>query len=185
MIVAQQLRNENIAKYLLYMWQVEDLIRAYHFDMDAIKMAVIDRYDQPEVVKQRIADWYAALVEAMCREGVREKGHIRQHRDVLDALSDLHRRLQHDAVQTAYSALYYRTLPCIVQLRAKSGGAEMPEIETCFTAVYGYLLLRMQRKDVAPDTQNAIRQIDALLNFLAAKFKEDAEQYIYDINNNE
>ena len=37
MIVARQKRKENIAEYLLYMWQVEDLIRANRFDMDAIR----------------------------------------------------------------------------------------------------------------------------------------------------
>ena len=28
MIIAQKKRKENIAEYLLYMWQIEDLIRA-------------------------------------------------------------------------------------------------------------------------------------------------------------
>ena len=32
MIIARQKRKENIAEYLLYMWQVEDLIRANKFD---------------------------------------------------------------------------------------------------------------------------------------------------------
>ena len=34
MIVAKQKRKEKIAEYLLYMWQVEDLIRANQFDID-------------------------------------------------------------------------------------------------------------------------------------------------------
>ena len=48
MIVARQKRKENIAEYLLYMWQVEDLIRANRFDMDAIRKSVIAHYDQRE-----------------------------------------------------------------------------------------------------------------------------------------
>ena len=36
MIIARRKRKENIAEYLLYMWQVEDLIRANNFDMDSI-----------------------------------------------------------------------------------------------------------------------------------------------------
>ena len=34
MIIAKQKRKENISEYLLYMWQVEDLIRANHLDME-------------------------------------------------------------------------------------------------------------------------------------------------------
>ena len=36
MIIAKQKRRENIAEYVLYMWQLEDLIRAYNFDIDAM-----------------------------------------------------------------------------------------------------------------------------------------------------
>jgi hypothetical protein len=43
MIVANQKRKENIAEYLLYMWQVEDLIRANHFDLEAIRKQVVER----------------------------------------------------------------------------------------------------------------------------------------------
>ena len=61
MIIARQKRKENIAEYLLYMWQVEDLIRANKFDMDSINRTVIAHYDQPEEVKKEIAQWYEEL----------------------------------------------------------------------------------------------------------------------------
>ena len=32
MYIAQQLKEKNIAEYLLYMWQVEDILRAVHLD---------------------------------------------------------------------------------------------------------------------------------------------------------
>ena len=76
MIIARQKRKENIAEYLLYMWQVEDLIRANKFDMDSINRTVIAHYDQPEEVKKEIAQWYEELIEMMRSEGVMEKGHI-------------------------------------------------------------------------------------------------------------
>ena len=76
MIIARQKRKENIAEYLLYMWQVEDLIRANKFDMDSINRTVIAHYDQPEEVKKEIAQWYEELIEMMRSEGGMEKGHI-------------------------------------------------------------------------------------------------------------
>ena len=33
MYISQQLKKKNIAEYLLYMWQVEDMLRASNFDM--------------------------------------------------------------------------------------------------------------------------------------------------------
>jgi hypothetical protein len=93
MIIARQKRKENIAEYLLYMWQVEDLIRANKFDMDSINRTVIAHYDQPEEVKKEIAQWYEELSEMMRSEGVMEKGHIQLNKNVIITLTDLHLRL--------------------------------------------------------------------------------------------
>lgn len=173
MIVARQKRKENIAEYLLYMWQVEDLIRANRFDMEAIRRTVIAHYDQPDDVKEEIARWYEELIDMMRSEGVMESGHIQLNKNVIIALTDLHLRLLKSPKEMVYGAAYYKTLPYIVQLRAKSGGREVSEIETCFAAVYGYLLLKMQGKEISADTMEGIKQISSFLALLAEKYRED------------
>ena len=45
MFVAQKLRKESIAEYLLYMWQIEDIIRAYGCSLPVIKKNYIERFD--------------------------------------------------------------------------------------------------------------------------------------------
>ena len=37
MIIAKKLKEQNIAEYLIYMWQVEDLIRANGCDIDRLR----------------------------------------------------------------------------------------------------------------------------------------------------
>ena len=37
MYIAEQLKKKSMAEYLLYMWQVEDMLRAYGLDVE--KMA--------------------------------------------------------------------------------------------------------------------------------------------------
>ncbi len=173
MIIARQKRKENICEYLLYMWQVEDLIRANHFDMDEIRDKVIARYNQPDEVKEEIARWYEELIEMMRSEGVKEAGHIQLNKNVIITLTDLHLRLLKSPKEMIYGAAYYKTLPYIVQLRAKSGGNDIPELETCFTAVYGYLMLRMQGKEISAETLDGIKQISSFLALLAEKYKAD------------
>lgn len=173
MIIARQKRKENIAEYLLYMWQVEDLIRANNFDRASIRRTVVDHYDQSDDVKDEIAHWYDELIEMMRTEGIKEKGHIQLNKNVIISLTDLHLRLLHATEEMVYGAAYYKTLPYIVQLRAKSGGADLPELETCFNAVYGFLLLRMQGKEVSPETMEGIKQISAFLALLAEKYRAD------------
>lgn len=173
MIIARQKRKENICEYLLYMWQVEDLIRANHFDMDEIRDKVIARYNQPDEVKEEIACWYEELIEMMRSEGVKESGHIQLNKNVIITLTDLHLRLLKSPKEMIYGAAYYKTLPYIVQLRAKSGGNDIPELETCFTAVYGYLMLRMQGKEISAETLDGIKQISSFLALLAEKYRAD------------
>lgn len=173
MIIARQKRKENICEYLLYMWQVEDLIRANHFDMDEIRDKVIARYNQPDEVKEEIARWYEELIEMMRSEGVKESGHIQLNKNVIIMLTDLHLRLLKSPKEMIYGAAYYKTLPYIVQLRAKSGGNDIPELETCFTAVYGYLMLRMQGKEISAETLDGIKQISSFLALLAEKYRAD------------
>ncbi len=173
MIIARQKRKENICEYLLYMWQVEDLIRANHFDMDEIRDKVIARYNQPDEVKEEIARWYEELIEMMRSEGVKESGHIQLNKNVIITLTDLHLRLLKSPKEMIYGAAYYKTLPYIVQLRAKSGGNDIPELETCFTAVYGYLMLRIQGKEISAETLDGIKQISSFLALLAEKYRAD------------
>ena len=47
MIIASQKRKENIAEYLLYMWQIEDIIRAYKLDIDTIDEQIVSKYNVP------------------------------------------------------------------------------------------------------------------------------------------
>ena len=173
MIVAEQKRRENIVECILYMWQVEDLIRANALDSDRIRRTLVSRYNVPDAERERIAQWYDDLADMMRSEGIAEHGHLQINRNVVITLNELHLTLLRNPQETTYGALYYKALPSIVRLRAKSGGAEMTEIETCLTALYGYLLLRLQGAPVSPETLEAVREINLMLTFLAEKYKEE------------
>ena len=93
MYISQQLKQQNIAEYLLYMWQVEDLIRANQFDMEKIWKNVIDPYPVSDEQKQALAQWYEDLINMMHDEGVMEKGHIKINKNIIVWLTYLHLQL--------------------------------------------------------------------------------------------
>lgn len=175
MLIAKQKRDENIAEYLLYMWQVEDIIRANKLDIELIKENIINGFDQPAEVKAEMIDWYEGLIGMMRQEGVTEKGHLQINKNTIIDLTDLHLRLMKAPKEVGYIGSYYNTLPFIVELRTKSEDKSTPELETCFTALYGYLLLRLQNKDVSGETQAAVAQISSFLRHLSTKYKEEKQ----------
>lgn len=174
MYTASQKRKDNIAEYLLYMWQVEDMIRANDLDIDRIKANIIDKYtDLSDAQRKELTDWYESLIDMMRREGVAEKGHLQINRNVLADLVRLHQALLKDPRFADYTAEFYRTLPFIVELRAKAGHEAAGEIETCFNALYGMLMLRLGGKELTPATLQACQQIVQFINVLSKDYHLD------------
>ncbi len=172
MLIAKKLKEENIAEYLLYMWQIEDIIRANKLDIGIIDKQIISGFDQPQDMKNEIREWYESLIDMMRREDVVEKGHLIVNKNVISELTELHNRLLKSAQETEYTEAYYKTLPFIVELRSKTQDKNTPELETCLAALYGFLLMRLQKKDISGETQSALSQISSFLRLLSLKYKE-------------
>ena len=173
MFISQKLQKENIAEYLLYMWQVEDLIRANGLDIDKLQESYLNRFklERKEADAQR--EWYENLIEMMRSEGVQEKGHLQINKSVITMLNDLHNELLKSPKHPYYSAAYYKALPYIVELRNRSNTRDECEIENCFDAMYGLMMLRLQGKPVSEDTKKAMEDISRFLAMLAEYYKKD------------
>ena len=175
MYIAQQLRKNNIAEYLLYMWQVEDLLRAYECSLSRVRREYIDRFNYTDEQKEEMTDWYGDLIRMMNQEGCREHGHLQINRVVMQQLVELNAQLLSSTKFPFYTSEYYKVLPYIVELR-KRGNAEEPEIETCFNALYGTMMLRLQKKEISPDTSHAIKEITTFIGMLSDYYKKDKEE---------
>ncbi|MCI7311128.1 MAG: DUF4924 family protein, partial [Prevotella sp.] len=119
MYIAKELRTKSIAEYILYMWQVEDLIRAYDCTLRRIKNEYINRFDYTDEQKEEMLDWYGNLVTMMNQEGCREKGHLQINNILIQDLADLHAQLLQSTKFPFYNAEYYKVLPFIVEIRNK------------------------------------------------------------------
>jgi len=179
MFIASQKRKENIAEYLLYMWNIEDIIRANNLDIDRIKANIIDKSGLDDTQRQQLTEWYESLIDMMRREGVAEQGHLQINKNTVLQLVQLHQAVLKDPRFPKYTAEFYKTLPYIVELRSKAGDNKVGEIETCFTALYGMLMMRLQGKDVSTDTAEAIKQISAFIALLAHYFKLDSNDKLF------
>lgn len=171
MLIAQQKRHENIAEYLLYMWQVEDLLRACELDDQRIEQLLVSRFASVTADLAPVRQWYMELRDMMLTEGKRQTGHLQINDNLLSDLTDLHLRLLKDGDDAIYTSCFYSTLPYIVELRSHEGEQKVGELETCFTALYGVMLLRMQKREVSEQTRLAIQQISKLIALLSDKYK--------------
>ena len=172
MFIAQELRKNSIAEYLLYMWQVEDIIRAYDCSLSRIRKEYIDSFELDDEQKEEELDWWGNLVRMMNQEGCREQGHLQINKIVVQDLTELHAQLLQSSKYPFYNTEYYKVLPFIVELRNR-GDKDLTEIETCLNALYGVMMLRLQHKDISPDTKHAIDEITTFLGMLSDYYKKD------------
>jgi len=176
MFLSQKLRKENIAEYMLYMWQVEDTIRAFGCSLSRIRKEYLDKFDYTDEQKDEVVDWYGNLIRMMNQEGRREKGHLQINNVTMQSLIELHQQLLESTKFPFYNSEYYKVLPYIVELRNRGANKEENEIETCFNSLYGVFILRLQKKEISPDTAHAVKELTTFIGMLADYYKKDREE---------
>ena len=145
-------KKENIAEYILYLWQMEDYLRAFPQNADAT----------PELHE---------LNEMMHREGIVETGHLQLAKNALAELEDLHAEiLNEDAM---YRAAIIRLQPSLNLLKAKTDRPTMSDIEACLLLLYQIMLLRLQQREITPETASVQQQVTPILQFLSRTYHEN------------
>lgn len=173
MIVAKEKRESNIAEYLLYMWQVEDIIRACNHDIALINANIVERYEVDENSKLEIKVWYENLIEMMRNEGKLESGHLQINNNIIIRLTDLHSQLLASHKMPLYTAAFYKALPYINEIKSKQGEGDYSDVETAFNSLYGLLLLRLSKREISEETINASSAISSFLSQLALLYKKE------------
>ena len=176
MFIANELRKKSIAEYLLYMWQVEDTIRAFGCQLGRIRREYIAHFDYSDEQKDEETDWFGNLIRRMNEEGKRESGHLQINMVTLQLLEELHQQLLSSSKYPFYTSEYYKVLPFIVELRNKGANKDEHEIETCLNSLYGVMMLRLKKATISPDTEHAVKEISTLRGMLSDYYHKDKEE---------
>lgn len=175
MLIAKEKRKTNIAEYILYMWQVEDTIRACNFNMEILEDKIISQFDQPDKIQNEIRDWYANIMVMMHEENIKKSGHLKILRSLIDELFELHKKLIQDNHDPKYTDQYKLAAPNITDLSKKIGNPEANEIEVCLTGLYALLLLKLRKRKISEETIEAMQTFSKMLALLSEKYKEMEE----------
>ncbi|WP_418992838.1 DUF4924 family protein [Alistipes sp.] len=167
MDIAQAKRKENIAEYILYLWQLEDLLRALQFSPEAIFSTLIaPRSDINEGRKPVFLMWYMDIANLLREEGKEEKGHLEHTLHLVADLHNTHLQLLKYPVGEHYRRTWSRLEPELPRLRAVMGNPGMSDTELCFRALYAAMLYRIKGqgdKSAVADTLEFISPVVAEL----------------------
>ena len=173
MIVSKHKKQNDIAGYVLYMWQIEDLIRANDLDMAKIEKTVISQYEQPGDVKQELREWYGNLVAMMKNEKKEDAGHLQVITNRVNDMNSLHIRLMHEPKEVAYQHQFMKAVPLIKELEPKMKPAPKHDIELMLAAMYNAFVLKLKGREISKDTNEALKIFGKTLSLLSAKYREE------------
>lgn len=172
MLIANRTRENNIAEHVIYMFQIEDLIRANNFDLDTIIHTIIEPQIKDENLLSQYKDWYAGLIRQMKSERIAEKGHLSEINEILMELLLLHNTMLNIMHHQRYKELFEQALPALKDFQKKSNAGNLNLVEVGFNALYSKLILKLKGQAFSQATEEAFSQISDLLGFLAGYYKK-------------
>ena len=148
-------KSENIAEYILYLWQLEAYLRAFP-----------DKADSTPELKE--------IADMMHAEGLMESGHLQLAKNALSQMEDLHDELL--ATEAPYRAVVLHIEPSLNLFKAKTDNPTMSEVEACLTLLYQVMMLRLQQKEISEATAVVVNDATQLLRFLSKTFYDNQAQ---------
>jgi hypothetical protein len=145
------LKKNNIAEYILYLWQIEDYLRAFPQQAEA---------------NQELQD----LSQMMHQENIMGKGHLQLAQNALGELEDLHNDLLDQ--EATYRAAIIQLTPSLNIFKAKTDRPTMSDVEACLVLLYQIMLLKLQKRLISPETEQVQQQVTKLLQYLSKTYKE-------------
>jgi hypothetical protein len=172
MLVAEEKHKNSIAEYVLYMWQIENLIRTSQFNIETIEKTIIDKMGLDGNQRGMEVEWFTGLISKMKKQQVQSKGHLLELRDLMIELSYLHNSLLKNVKDSNYGLIYNTAKPFILELKKKQDGLVHDEIEVCLNGLYAFWMLKASKKEISADTSKAMAVVSKLIAVLSAKYKE-------------
>lgn len=170
MLIARELRKTNIAEYILYMWQIEDLLRVCAFDTEKIETQLVIRFKADEETKKEIAAWYNNLAVAMVKEHIQEKGHLQVIINLMNDLNEFHLKMLEVQKDQEYVRHYQSNQDAIAEIFQRSRMEYKNEVEVCLNALYGFLLLKLKNAELTELTAKTIEGFGKMIGHLSARY---------------
>ena len=171
MDIAQSKRKENIAEYILYLWQIEDLLRALQFSPEAIYSQLVAPRQIEEEQKHVYLLWYMDIVNLLKKENKEESGHLEHTLHLIGDMHNLHLQLMQNPVGEHYRTTFARLAPQLPMLRTLVKKEDVCDTEICFRALYAAMLYRIKGdKKRAEAINDTIELVSPVVAELAAMY---------------
>lgn len=171
MTIAESKKQNNIAEYIIHLYQTEDLIRAFECDIEKVREYVIKHIPKDADSKEEISIWYEEVLTKMEEQNILKNGHLNEANILVNELNELKNQLLKN--DNDFKKIYKEAKPHINEMLALSEGAINNEIQICLNGIYGLLLAKINGRDVPEEIQPALDHFGNVLSYLSYKYNQE------------
>lgn len=165
----EQKKADNIAEYVLFMYQIEDLLRACNLDVDiAVSITSDEKMDDETLSAYR--SWFSEMVTQMKQFGLEKKGHLPDLTDIMLELSYLHNTLLSITNHKQYQEVFALAQPIIEEFKERSDLNDKNHIEIVFHALYMKLLMKLKNQSISVESEEAFKAMQAFVALLSKAY---------------
>ncbi|BDD09716.1 hypothetical protein FUAX_21480 [Fulvitalea axinellae] len=176
MIPNKSWKDKNIAERIVKLYQTEELIRAFDFDIDLIYEHVLKHLPVEQQERNEVKAQYLDFLEKMKAEGLDSNPgqHLQSTQALVSELDDLHIQLLGN--DSDYRAVFAICRLEIRRLSELNPDKNITPVQVCLNAMFGFLLLRLNGKKISEEDERGIKPIGELLSLLSFHYdKKDRE----------
>lgn len=170
MLIALQKQKENIAEYLLYMFQIEKIVRTFQLDLDKIMKDFVEPSIPNISYLNQYREWYADLIKQMKVRGLEKEGHTETVTEVILELIYLHNTLLTIVNDEKYKTLVDHASEYLTEFKGKANMTQRNDIEVLLHAMYMKLQLKMRKQEISAETEDAMDKLRIQLAYLAREY---------------
>lgn len=172
MTIAAKKKEENIIEYVLYLWQMQDLVRAAGLDLSNVRIFLSTAEHDEDFDLDAELQWFAGVITAMKSNRLEKKGNLPEVDELLIELNYLHHTLIDLIKDNAYITNWQTAAPLLEEFLERSGNKHMNPVEAMLTSLYGLLVLRLQGKQATAETLTAIDAFKKVLVKLGGQYRD-------------
>ena len=167
MILADSKKKAHIVEYILFLWQIEDLIRAAQFNPAVLEKWAEDTANLEGSDPEREQEWIVGIAADMRSQEKIESGHIASINETMVELAHLHEMLLGPLNDKRYIESFEAAVPLLKEISAKQPGPKGHPVEQLLVALYGFLILRLQKQSISAETESGFVAFRNWANALA------------------
>lgn len=167
MTLSKKKKKEHIVEYILFLWQIEDLVRASSFTPEILQRWADETAQREDTNPDEEQDWIVSIAKEMRAQGKEESGHVSTVNESMVELAHLHEMLLGPLENLRYKEAFEAADPMLRDLVAKQKDDVSHPVEQMLIGLYGWLLLRMKKQSISPETESGFVALRNWANELA------------------